>query len=197
MSQNPNQFSQSVVKGLADLRFNPNVIPCRVASNEAAPLVNGQQVKLVDIIGGSPVVTAITSNSDKVFGVVGYNIKDKNYQASQPVEILSFNSVVYMEASAAIARGADVMPVIAGQKVATASGGGTVLGIALDKALADGDLIRVLLLPVVAGNGISVQPDIADLSLTASVAYDASELQDVADKVDDILAALRLAGILA
>jgi hypothetical protein len=53
--------------------------------------------------------------------------------------------VMYMEASAAIARGAPVMPVVTGSKVATATVGKTVIGFAFDKASADGSLIRVYL----------------------------------------------------
>lgn len=37
---------------------------------------------------------------------------------------------------------------------------------------------------------------IADLALDASVSYDETELQAVADTIDDILAALRVAGII-
>ena len=42
---------------------------------------------------------------------------------------------------------------------------------------------------------IAIQPAITDLSLTPSETYTASELGDVADKVDEILAALRLAPV--
>jgi hypothetical protein len=48
-----------------------------------------------------------------------------------------------MEASAAIARGADLEIVPTGNKVVTQSTG-TSIGRALDQAAADGDLIRVL-----------------------------------------------------
>jgi hypothetical protein len=47
-----------------------------------------------------------------------------------------------MEASAAIARGASVEIVPTGIKVATLTTG-TLVGVALDKAAANGDLIRV------------------------------------------------------
>lgn len=143
---NPNQFRQSVVKGLADLRMNTNVIPCRVDSDEASALVAGQCVSLEDVAGGAPVVTAIADDEANVFGVVLYNLKDTDYLADEAVEIASAGSVVYMEASAAIARGAEVMPVVTGAKVATAAGlSKAKIGIALDKAAADGDLIRVLI----------------------------------------------------
>lgn len=146
MSQNPNQFSQSVVKGLADLRLSPSVISCRVDAAQAVALIAGQCVKLKDVAGGSPVIEAIADDEDKVFGVVLYNIKDSSFSANEAVEVAFDGSVVYMEAGAAIARGADVMPVVTGSKVATAAGNDkAIIGIALDKAAADGDLIRVLI----------------------------------------------------
>jgi hypothetical protein len=51
---------------------------------------------------------------------------------------------MFMEASAAIARGADLEIVPTGVKVVTKTTG-TSIGRALDKATADGDLIRVLI----------------------------------------------------
>lgn len=146
MSQNPNQFSQSVVKGLADLRLNSSVIPCRVAGDESTALVPGQLVKIADVAGGALVVTAVASDEDSVFGAVIYNVKDVNFPAGSAIEIAADNSVVYLEASAAIARGAQVMPIVTGAKVATATvGDHAIIGIAIDKAAADGDLVRVLL----------------------------------------------------
>ena len=38
--------------------------------------------------------------------------------------------------------------------------------------------------------------NVAELNLTASVAYDAAELQEVADKVDAVIAALVAAGLM-
>jgi hypothetical protein len=52
-----------------------------------------------------------------------------------------------MEAGAAIACGAKVMPVVSGSKVITAAGATkSVVGVALDKAAADTNLIRVYIL---------------------------------------------------
>ncbi len=134
MSQIPNQFSQTVTKGMQDLRFNPNTIPCAVKSDEATALVPGQLVKLVDSAGGVPKVTAITADTDAVFGAVAYNGKDQSFAAGKAVEIAIAGNVIYMEASAAIARGAAVMGVVSGAKVASATVGKTTIGFALDKA---------------------------------------------------------------
>lgn len=146
MTQLQNQFSQAPVKGQLDLRFNGQTITGQIDSSESGELVPGQPVKLVDSAGGIPKVIACTADSDEVFGFINYSIKDQKFVALDAVEISVFrNNVMYMEASAAIARGASVMPVITGSKVATAAGGGRIVGTALDKAAADGDLIRVVI----------------------------------------------------
>lgn len=198
MSLNQNQFVQSVVKGQVDLRFNGNTVACRVKSDEATALVPGQKVKIVDSAGGVPEVTAITADTDKVFGVVNYNVKDASFEAGSYVEISMWSNVVYLEASAAIARGADVMPVVTGNKIATATEGKSVVGMAIDKASADGDLIRVMIMPVASSvsDGYAPQADIADLGQTISGTYDQAEVQAISDKVDAILAALRAFGAL-
>lgn len=143
MTQVPNQFRQSVVKGQLDLRMNPNTIPCQIDSGEAGTLIPGQAVKIVDNAGGVPKVEAIAADTDKIFGVIAYNIKNASFVAGDAVEISADGNVIYMEASAAIARGAKLMAVVTGSKVATVTGGKIVLGFAFDKAAADGDLIRV------------------------------------------------------
>lgn len=195
MSVNQNQFAQSVVKGMVDLKHSPNTFSCRVASNETVALVPGQFVKLADVAGGAPVVTAITADTDTVFGVVSYNLRESSFAANASVEISSSLNVVYVEASAAIARGLPVMPVILGQKVAVATPTKSIVGLALDKATDDGDLIRI----IVANIGERVlfpSAAVEDLDQTISVAYDALEVQAISDKVDELLASLRLTGVL-
>jgi hypothetical protein len=146
MPVNVNQFTISPVKGQADLSINPNTLGAQVYADEAEPLVPGQAVKLVDSAGGVPKVTAIEEDTDDVFGVVLYNVKNASFPALQALEVGAQGNVVYMEADEAIARGAKVMYVVDGHKVATAEIGKTVLGFAYDKATAAGQLIRVYLL---------------------------------------------------
>jgi hypothetical protein len=195
MSLNQNQFGQLPVKGLVDLRYSLNTISCRVSSSESVALVPGQAVKLVDVAGGSPVITAVTSDFDSVFGVVNYNIRDASFAAGSAVEISSSLNIIYVEASAAIARGAAVMPVVTGQKVATATAAKTILGLALDKAAADGDLIRVILAET-GSRFIFPAAAVANLNQTISATYSQAEVQAISTKVDALLAALRLSGVL-
>ncbi len=146
MALNINQFAQSVVKGMPDLQFNINTLACRVFASEAVALIPGQAVKRVDSGGPGtlPVVTAVTDDADDIFGFVNYNIKNTDFAAGEAVEISSFQAnVMYMEASAAIAVQAQVAVTVLGSTVRTAVSTDRIVGRALDKANAAGDLIRV------------------------------------------------------
>lgn len=143
MTQLQNQFSQSVVKGMPDLRISSTTIACEVEENVSTPLVAGQAVKMVDTAGGVPKVEACAADSDLLFGFISYNIKQASFAAQDAVEIAMDGGVLFLEAGAAIARQGQVMLAITGEKVVTATTSKPVAGIALDKAAADGDLIRV------------------------------------------------------
>lgn len=146
MTLNINQFAQSPVKGMLDLKFNPETIVCRVSDSEVTALVPGQAVKISDVAGGIPVVTAVAADTDDVYGFVNYNIKNQSFAAGVEVEISFFRgNVMYMEASAAMARNAQVAVVVAGQKIVTAGAGQRIVGRLIDKASADGDLVRVVI----------------------------------------------------
>lgn len=152
MTQLSNQFGITPEKGMVALS-NGGVeasFHCQVATNEATALVPGQAVKLVDVAGKTLRVTAVTATTDAVFGFVTKSVKTDTFAADDFLQISTNGSVILMEASAAIARGAAVEVVLAGQKVATKTTGTTV-GVALDKAAADGDLIRV----AITANGLA------------------------------------------
>lgn len=145
MAQNVNQFKQTVQKGSLDLTINPTVFSVQVDAAQATALVPGQLVKLASTAGGIPKVVASAAATDGHFGVVRYNIKDATFAAGAICEVASGYSVIVMEAGAAITRGANVM-YAANQKVVTAATTGNIIvGVALDAAAADTDLIRVLL----------------------------------------------------
>lgn len=168
-----NQFSQTTVKGVLDLAYNPNTIPCRVKSDEATALIPGQAVKLSDVAGGSPVVTAVAADTDDIFGVVAYNQIKADFPANAAVEISAQSNVIYMESSAAIARGAKVMYVVTGQLVATATAGKSIVGIALDKATAANQLVRVYLLTFSGASDVTFTPA---ANVAAVATADASDL---------------------
>lgn len=149
MTISQNQFAMAPIQGQLTLQLNTNVIPCQVDSSQVADLVPGQAVKMVDSSGGVPKVIAVASDADDVFGFVDYSIKDASYPAGARVEISAYqDNVMYMTAGAAIARNGQVAVVVASKKVipAVAASGKRIVGRALDKATADGDLIRVVIM---------------------------------------------------
>lgn len=144
--QNVNQFVQSQEKGSMDLARSVRVLSCQVGPAVSSPLLPGQAVKLIDSAGGAPKVEAVTADTDVVFGFVVRNMKDASFKAGQAVEIATGrDDVMFMESSAAVARGADLMVVVSGQRVAPATVGKRIVGYALDKAAGAGELIRVVI----------------------------------------------------
>jgi predicted RecA/RadA family phage recombinase len=162
MALNQNQFAQATVQGQMDLEFTGGgVISGQVYASEATALVAGQPIKMVDSAGGVPKVTALTANTDATFAYVARNIKDQNFPAGAAVELAMNGSIMYMTSGAAIARGAKLENVYNTVKVITNAGTNPVCGVALDKATATDQLIRVLILtPVTSSQTIA---DIAGL----------------------------------
>lgn len=157
MTQYPNQRVMTTEQGQVDYAINPSIISAVIHSTETGTLVPGQSVKIYDVAGGVPKVVARDADSDAVFAFIIRNPKDASYEAGDSCEIAIAGSVIYMTAAAAIARGATVEAVVASKKVQTVSTGSPV-GIALDKAAADGDLIRVYIIvpsPVFGTLGIA------------------------------------------
>lgn len=148
MALNQNQFALQVILGMVDMRYSSNTIAAQVDSTQATGLVPGQAVKMVDSSGGVPKVIACAANSDEVLGFVNYDIKTVSFDANEPVEISLAGNVMYLQATAAIARGAQVqldVSIAGGVTAKVGSSGADILGWALDKASASGDLIRVMI----------------------------------------------------
>lgn len=144
---NINQFKQSPVKGQQDMSFNSNTVSCQVASDEAVALIAGQAVKMVDSAGGVPKVTAVTDDADDVFGFINYDVKSPNFPANARCEVSALrDNCMIMEAGAAIGRWGEVMVSVADKKVIAATSNNRIVGRAYDKATADGDLIRVVIM---------------------------------------------------
>jgi hypothetical protein len=143
MTQNVNQFGMSLEKGLLTLSKD-NLFDVKVDDASTATLVNGAAVKITDTTDSQITVDIATATTDPIFGFVVYESRKNAHVAGDLIRIACIGSVMQMEASAAITRGATVQIVPTGEKVVTRSTG-TVIGRALDKAAADGDLIRVLI----------------------------------------------------
>lgn len=140
-----NQLVQSPAKGQLDEALNINIFPCQVDASQVAALLPGAAVSLVDNANGVPTVIETPDSTTPVFGYVVYNIRNKSFPALAPVEIAAEGTVIYLESSAAIARGANVAAVPTGDLVQTAVTGNVIVGFAYDQAQAANQPIRVYL----------------------------------------------------
>lgn len=146
MAEMLNQFAISNKKGVIKNGDHGERYEVQAyVADDGAALVPGTVVKLKDGATGVPQVEVISATTDIPFGVVPYGAIYNEINNNQVFTVASDYTIITMEASAAIARGAKVMPVIAGAKVATATATNYAIGIAWDKAAAAGDIIRVLL----------------------------------------------------
>lgn len=147
-AQNPNQFAQTVIAGMTDLKMSINTVAVQVSLTESGTIYAGDPVKVVTSEGGgAPKVVKCTASSDEVFGFVNYNIKDKGYIAGDMLEVSLDGNCMWLYATAAIDRGAQVVIDIANNGIAPASGnsGKRLVGYAYDKADGLGSLFRVML----------------------------------------------------
>ena len=154
MAQNMNQFVQTPVVGNLDLQTNPNpsVFTCRFVDASATTgttLVPGEGTLLIDRgasdTPGPPIVDERAADANAIFGVKIYTTESNESASGAIVQIAGSGAVIFMNAGAAIARGASVALVLATPGNVVTQTSETVLGIALDKASAANDIIRVLI----------------------------------------------------
>lgn len=147
-SINPNVFAPSVIVGMLDQKFNYNTTQVQIDVSQVTALYSGAPVKFVDSIGGVPKVVGITAATDEVYGYINFDIKTVAYVAGSMANMSMAGNVIYLYATAAVARGAQVVPAIStmgGVAQVTGSSAANVVGWAFDKATAPGQLIRVFL----------------------------------------------------
>lgn len=143
-----NQFAQAPYLGMIDLRFPYNSVSVLVDASQASALYSGSAVKMVDSIGGVPKVIGCSALSDSVLGFINFDIKTVQFVAGVPAEISMDGNVMYLYATAAIARGEQVVLDLStngGVQSSAGKSGDTIVGWAFDKATAPGQLIRVFL----------------------------------------------------
>jgi hypothetical protein len=143
MTLSSNQFQRSNIKGRLDEILNLNQFRCIVDKDEESTLVPGDAVKIKDVAGTLIVVEKAAALTDDIFGFVPYSVDKNEYVANDLLQIASRDCVMVMEASAGIARGVSVQFNPATRKVATKTGTNTAVGISLEKAAADTNLIKV------------------------------------------------------
>lgn len=153
--QNMNQFGPTPMLGALDLIPTPDVVTAQILPASAlTSMQQGDAVKLVAGASGAILVDKQTGPTDAVvFGVVPYNTRKNLYKAGDLVEVARRGSYMYMQASAAIARGARVA--ITASTTTTdplvttdATSGHFTVGTAIDVASALGDLIRIAIDPL-------------------------------------------------
>ena len=144
--QNLNQFTQTPGLGSPDLAFNFNTKSVQITPDSVSTKLQvGQAVKL--IAGASPTIRVdMAASADAPFGVIIASLKKNTYAAGDTVEVACRGNVIYLEAVAAINRGAEVENVPTGPTVQTKAAGAR-LGIALDQASGAGQLIRIEINP--------------------------------------------------
>lgn len=146
IAQDQNLFLQASVVGMIDLKVGPtNVLAMQVDATQATAMYPGQAVTIVDSYDGIPKVIAAAANNSLVHGHIVYDRKSKSFVAGDKMEVAAFGACVYMYATGAIARGAQVtLNVAAPAGVQSKNAGDTIIGWAYDKAAGYGSLIRVM-----------------------------------------------------
>lgn len=143
-----NAFAQSQYLGTLDLRFNTDTVAAQIDLSQATSLYAGAAVKIVDSADGAPKVVGCAANSDEVFGFINFDMKTQAFIAGSLCELSLAGNVIYLYATAAIARGTQVqldISTMGGVAQVVGSSGANVVGYAYDKASAAGQLIRVKL----------------------------------------------------
>ncbi len=147
-SLSQNQFQQRAILGQVDMPYSFNTIAVQVDHSELEHVYPGSPLKVVDSVGGAPKVVLCTADTDDFFGFANYNIKNSYFTAGMPLEISQEGNWIFLYATGPIARGARVQLDLLNNGVAeaVASSGKSIVGVAMDKAVSQGDLIRVSVL---------------------------------------------------
>jgi len=157
-SQSQNQFAQAPFLGMLDLKVGPgNVIAAQVDVSSPSPIYAGSAVQLVNsaLPGGLPKVVPVSdtvgSTVSGVFAFAVYDIKSRQYNAGANLEVALAWSCMWLYATKAIQAGEQVIldPASPGavqprEQVPPVPASSSIVGFALDRATAYGQLIRVV-----------------------------------------------------
>lgn len=155
LTQAMNVFAQSPILGLVSEIPSPSVVSAQILTTSSATTIQvGDTVKLVDAVSGAIVVDKCSGPTDgPVYGVIAFNNRKNIYSAGDFIEVACLDTYVYLRTSAAVARGAKVTTTASTTTtdalVTTVSAPTTqyVTGVAVDKASAANDLIRIRIYP--------------------------------------------------
>ena len=150
MSVNLNDFSISPAVGDVDLAHSTgeSIISVRFGYEETAGDVEaGEGVILADLgandTPGAPIVAIRASEIVPIYGVKIRNTKKAKVEGGDVFVIAKRGAVVRVKAAGALARGTEVTLTLATPGQVKAVSTKTPLGITLDKAAAEGDIVRV------------------------------------------------------
>lgn len=145
--QSPNSFAQAPFLGQLDLKVGPtNVVSMQIDTTQATALFAGTAVNVVNNGNGIPTVIASAADTDSVAGFIVYDIKSASYPSGTRCEVAMAGTCIFLYATTAIARFAQVvLDLTSPGSVQAATGSDTVVGYAYDQATAYGQLIRVIL----------------------------------------------------
>ena len=144
MTLTMNQFSMSIVAGTR--QWGQTMTVEFYSANAADTVSPGEFVCLSSTV--APLVTKVakgTGLTSKYFGVVLTNPLKAAYAVGEKMEIAVIGACVICQASAAITCGDSLQYDYSTGKVATQVGSNSIVGIALENALADASLLRVVL----------------------------------------------------
>lgn len=140
--QNMNQFQQGAMKGDLYLPSSPTISVQLHAS--ATTVYPGSAVKLYAGTSNTILVDKAGANDD-IFGWVIRNPKKTSFAAGDTLEVALTGSVITVESSAAFERGQQLEFVATNDLVKAFAGSNTPVGVALDKATAANQLIRMFI----------------------------------------------------
>lgn len=153
MALNSNQFALTTVVGTKVM--GNNVIQAKFYSASAdATITPGEAVVVVSTTAGNVVQVAKgAAATDLYFGVVLTNPLKSSFAVGDVCDVALATTVVMMTASAAITAGAKVQYDYSTGKIATQTATNTVIGMAMDDASTNGDLVRVYVNPTWLSSG--------------------------------------------
>jgi hypothetical protein len=147
MPLNQNQFALDTLKGSKIAGGPAQVMSVEFYSATATDVISAGEFVILDSLtpaGSVPRVKVGADADAAYFGVVLTNPIVESFGVGEYLEIGILGSVVVCEASVAINVGQSVAYAPGTKKIDVAGGTEKVVGIALSKASANGDLIRVL-----------------------------------------------------
>lgn len=149
---NQNQFSITTLKGTLD---SGSSITCQYSSADPAdPISAGEFVMLADVAAAvAPAVSVVKKGVDrasKYLGMVLTNPLKASWVSGDKLEVAILGTIAIVEAGSALASGVRLTYDPASPGVVLGAGPGeSVVGIAMEKATAAGQLVRCLVLTVV------------------------------------------------